>query len=107
MQKTEIGKVTRHPLPEYVLIDILGTQEMVLDVCLTSRYREGSLSKLLSYSDAKRPCSTCVRSHSHALAHVQEGSHVPPSLECTFDEGKFIYFLYDVLSLSKRVSSRY
>ncbi|KAF8560446.1 hypothetical protein OG21DRAFT_1401745, partial [Imleria badia] len=41
---------------------------------------------LLSYSDAKRPCSTCVRSHSHALAHAQEGSHLPPNPECTFDE---------------------
>ncbi|KAF8140128.1 hypothetical protein EV363DRAFT_1152798, partial [Boletus edulis] len=36
--------------------------------------------------DAKRPCSTCVRSHSHALAHAQEGSHPPPNPECTFDE---------------------
>ncbi|KAI9572876.1 hypothetical protein HD554DRAFT_2063701 [Boletus coccyginus] len=36
--------------------------------------------------DAKLPCSTCVRSHSYALAHAQEGSHLPLNPECTFDE---------------------
>ncbi|KAF9229394.1 hypothetical protein BS17DRAFT_19414 [Gyrodon lividus] len=37
--------------------------------------------------DARRPCSTCVRSHSHAIAHAQPGIQLPPYPECTFDEG--------------------
>ncbi|KIM77869.1 hypothetical protein PILCRDRAFT_611893 [Piloderma croceum F 1598] len=35
--------------------------------------------------DAKRPCSTCVRSYAHAVAHTPKGAEVPPKLECTFD----------------------
>ncbi|KIJ68342.1 hypothetical protein HYDPIDRAFT_146307 [Hydnomerulius pinastri MD-312] len=38
------------------------------------------------HSDAKRPCSTCVRSHSHAVAHAQPEAQLPPYPECTFDE---------------------
>ncbi|KAH7931095.1 hypothetical protein BV22DRAFT_1101451 [Leucogyrophana mollusca] len=37
-------------------------------------------------NDARRPCSTCVRSHSHAIAHAQPGQQLPPHPECTFDE---------------------
>ncbi|KIK71105.1 hypothetical protein GYMLUDRAFT_33231 [Collybiopsis luxurians FD-317 M1] len=37
-------------------------------------------------SDAKRPCSTCVRSHKHAIAHSPAGTVHPPQPECTFDE---------------------
>ncbi|OCH96219.1 hypothetical protein OBBRIDRAFT_787678 [Obba rivulosa] len=36
--------------------------------------------------DAKRPCSTCVRSHSYAVAHAPAGAELPPHPECTFDE---------------------
>ncbi|KAL4266915.1 Transcription factor domain-containing protein [Pleurotus pulmonarius] len=36
--------------------------------------------------DAKRPCSTCVRSHAHALAHAPAGHQLPPYPECTFDD---------------------
>ncbi|KAG2023382.1 hypothetical protein CC2G_001043 [Coprinopsis cinerea AmutBmut pab1-1] len=36
--------------------------------------------------DAKRPCSTCVRSHAHALSHAPPGANLPPKPECTFDE---------------------
>ncbi|KAI0788632.1 hypothetical protein C8Q75DRAFT_241835 [Abortiporus biennis] len=36
--------------------------------------------------DAKRPCSTCVRSHSYAVAHAPAGVELPPHPECTFDE---------------------
>ncbi|KAJ7631110.1 hypothetical protein FB45DRAFT_990906 [Roridomyces roridus] len=37
--------------------------------------------------DAKRPaCSTCIRSHSHAVAHAQPGTQLPPAPECTFDD---------------------
>ncbi|KAF9015250.1 hypothetical protein BDQ17DRAFT_1340740 [Cyathus striatus] len=36
--------------------------------------------------DAKRPCSTCVRSHAHALTHAPPGTNVPPKPECTFDD---------------------
>ncbi|KIJ21656.1 hypothetical protein PAXINDRAFT_165090 [Paxillus involutus ATCC 200175] len=36
--------------------------------------------------DAKRPCSTCVRSHSHATAHARPGAQLAPSPECTYDE---------------------
>ncbi|TFK77005.1 hypothetical protein BDN72DRAFT_754042 [Pluteus cervinus] len=39
-----------------------------------------------SKSDAKRPCSTCVRSHTHALAHAAPGASLPPKPECTFDD---------------------
>lgn len=38
-------------------------------------------------SDAKRPCSTCVRSHAHAVAHAPPGTSLPPKPECTFDDG--------------------
>jgi len=36
--------------------------------------------------DAKRPCSTCVRSHAHAVAHAPAGTEVPPQPDCTFDD---------------------
>ncbi|EMD42002.1 hypothetical protein CERSUDRAFT_110542 [Gelatoporia subvermispora B] len=36
--------------------------------------------------DAKRPCSTCVRSHSYAVAHAPAGAELPPHPDCTFDE---------------------
>ncbi|KAI9445302.1 hypothetical protein H4582DRAFT_1806331 [Lactarius indigo] len=37
--------------------------------------------------DAQRPCSTCVRSHAHALSHAPAGVVLPERPECTFDEG--------------------
>jgi hypothetical protein len=36
--------------------------------------------------DAQRPCSTCVRSHAHALSHAPPGVVPPERPECTFDE---------------------
>ncbi|KAG2118422.1 hypothetical protein DEU56DRAFT_837880 [Suillus clintonianus] len=36
--------------------------------------------------DARRPCSTCVRSHKHARDHAQPGATLPERPECTFDE---------------------
>ncbi|KAI0931896.1 hypothetical protein AcW1_000826 [Taiwanofungus camphoratus] len=36
--------------------------------------------------DAKRPCSTCVRSHTYAVAHAPAGTDLPPHPQCTFDE---------------------
>lgn len=36
--------------------------------------------------DARRPCSTCVRSHKHARDHAQPGVNLPERPECTFDE---------------------
>ncbi|KAF8507193.1 hypothetical protein F5888DRAFT_1602133 [Russula emetica] len=36
--------------------------------------------------DAQRPCSTCVRSHAHALSHAPAGVNIPEHPECTFDE---------------------
>ncbi|KAH9162760.1 hypothetical protein EDB89DRAFT_1860500 [Lactarius sanguifluus] len=36
--------------------------------------------------DAQRPCSTCVRSHAHALSHAPAGVEPPERPECTFDE---------------------
>ena len=69
-------------------INVRGAQEMVPGAAFgTSK----SLAEQASYSDAKRPCSTCLRSHSYALAHVQQGSHLPPNPECTFDDGTFIH----------------
>ncbi|KAL5495275.1 hypothetical protein ACEPAI_738 [Sanghuangporus weigelae] len=35
--------------------------------------------------DARRPCSTCVRSHRNTVSHAPPGVEVP-LLECTFDE---------------------
>lgn len=46
----------------------------------------GSLT-FLNNSDAKRPCSTCVRSHAHALSHAPPGITMPTNPECTFDDG--------------------
>ena len=42
-------------------------------------------------SDAQRPCSTCVRSHAHALSHAPAGIIIPERPECTFDEGILHY----------------
>lgn len=36
--------------------------------------------------DAQRPCSTCLRSHSHAVSHAPPGAQLPAVPECTFDE---------------------
>ncbi|KAF9473114.1 hypothetical protein BDN70DRAFT_886156 [Pholiota conissans] len=36
--------------------------------------------------DAKRPCSTCLRSHAHAVSHAPPGVHMPSKPECTFDD---------------------
>ncbi|KAF8912757.1 hypothetical protein CPB84DRAFT_1670239 [Gymnopilus junonius] len=36
--------------------------------------------------DAKRPCSTCLRSHAHAVSHAPPGVTMPPQPECTFDD---------------------
>jgi hypothetical protein len=43
-------------------------------------------------SDAQRPCSTCVRSHAHALSHAPAGVILPERPECTFDEGNVLFF---------------
>lgn len=42
-------------------------------------------------SDAKRPCSTCVRSHSYALAHASgsDRAALPQHPECTYDESEY------------------
>ncbi|KAF8922447.1 hypothetical protein CPB85DRAFT_1267627 [Mucidula mucida] len=42
--------------------------------------------RIIFQSDAKRPCSTCVRSHAHALAHAPAGAPMPSGPDCTFDE---------------------
>ncbi|KAH9846804.1 hypothetical protein C2E23DRAFT_743274 [Lenzites betulinus] len=42
--------------------------------------------KLVSVIDAKRPCSTCIRSHSYAVSHAPPGADLPSHPECTFDE---------------------
>ncbi|KAF8640545.1 hypothetical protein AX17_000207 [Amanita inopinata Kibby_2008] len=36
--------------------------------------------------DAQRPCSTCIRSHNHSIAHAPPGVHLPPKPICTYDE---------------------
>ncbi|KAK2461839.1 hypothetical protein APHAL10511_006302 [Amanita phalloides] len=36
--------------------------------------------------DAQRPCSTCVRSHNHSIAHTSPGVHLPAKPVCTYDE---------------------
>ncbi|GBE77868.1 hypothetical protein SCP_0107500 [Sparassis crispa] len=36
--------------------------------------------------DAKRPCSTCLRSHKYALSHAPAGAELPPHPECTYDD---------------------
>ncbi|RXW24745.1 hypothetical protein EST38_g1100 [Candolleomyces aberdarensis] len=38
--------------------------------------------------DAKRPCSTCARSHAHAVSHAPPGANLPSKPECTFDESE-------------------
>ncbi|PFH54567.1 hypothetical protein AMATHDRAFT_78225 [Amanita thiersii Skay4041] len=37
-------------------------------------------------SDAQRPCSTCIRSHNHSIAHAPPGMQMPPKPVCTYDE---------------------
>ncbi|KAG2044739.1 hypothetical protein BDR03DRAFT_848081 [Suillus americanus] len=48
--------------------------------------RRRKLVNACSTSDARRPCSTCVRSHKHARDHAQPGANLPERPECTFDE---------------------
>ncbi|KAI0068330.1 hypothetical protein BV25DRAFT_563442 [Artomyces pyxidatus] len=36
--------------------------------------------------DANRPCSTCVRSHAHAVTHAPVGTVLPDHPDCTYDE---------------------
>ncbi|KAH8835150.1 hypothetical protein DL96DRAFT_1573039 [Flagelloscypha sp. PMI_526] len=36
--------------------------------------------------DAQRPCSTCLRSHNHAVTHAAPGVTLPREPECTYDE---------------------
>lgn len=43
-------------------------------------------------SDAKRPCSTCVRSHAHAVSHSPAGTAVPSQPDCTFDDGEYLNY---------------
>lgn len=40
-------------------------------------------------SDARRPCSTCVRSHAYALSHAAPAQRagMPQRPDCTYDEG--------------------
>lgn len=40
-------------------------------------------------SDAKRPCSTCVRSHAYAQAHASPNDRlsIPEHPDCTYDDG--------------------
>ena len=57
-------------------------------------------------SDAHRPCSTCVRSHAHALSHAPPGVILPERPECTFDEGEFFPIRY-VAYFNITVSSRW
>ncbi|KAF7436918.1 hypothetical protein PC9H_003752 [Pleurotus ostreatus] len=42
--------------------------------------------KWFGLSQSLRPCSTCIRSHAHALAHAPAGHQLPPYPECTFDD---------------------
>ncbi|KAH8097109.1 hypothetical protein BXZ70DRAFT_311868 [Cristinia sonorae] len=35
--------------------------------------------------DAKKPCSGCIRSHTHALLHTPPGVEPPAAPECTYD----------------------
>lgn len=39
-------------------------------------------------SDAQRPCSTCLRSHNHAVTHAAPGVALPREPDCTYDESK-------------------
>ncbi|KAI0922370.1 hypothetical protein AcV7_005920 [Taiwanofungus camphoratus] len=43
--------------------------------------------------DAKRPCSTCVRSHAYAVAHAPAGATMPLHPDCTFDAVPDINFV--------------
>lgn len=48
-----------------------------------------SLTSRILHSDAKRPCSTCVRSHAHQLNHAPPGANISPRPECTFDKSQY------------------
>ncbi|KAI0660380.1 hypothetical protein C8Q70DRAFT_1052957 [Cubamyces menziesii] len=45
-----------------------------------------SSTQIKMVGDAKRPCSTCIRSHSYAATHAPPGTDLPPHPECTYDE---------------------
>ncbi|KAJ3547585.1 hypothetical protein NMY22_g1586 [Coprinellus aureogranulatus] len=53
-------------------------------------YQHGAPLAQRRSSDAKRPCSTCIRSHAHALAHAPPGTNLPQAPECTFDESEAV-----------------
>lgn len=42
------------------------------------------------FSDAKRPCATCLRSHAYAVAHAPKDKPAPPYPDCTYDEGEVV-----------------
>jgi hypothetical protein len=63
--------------------------EMVL--FLLNRLGDMTFHLYVIHSDAKRPCSTCVRSYAHAVAHAPKGAEAPPMLECTFDCGTYLH----------------
>jgi hypothetical protein len=45
-------------------------------------------------SDAKRPCTTCVRSHTYAVAYPIEGVEVPLQAECTYDDREYFILFH-------------
>ena len=82
MPQTKVGKLDAQPIR---LCGLSNTSS-----------RNGTISALESAacclfaicSDAKRPCSTCVRSHAYAVAHTPKGVTIPSHFDCTFDDGK-------------------
>lgn len=61
----------------------------------------GLLIEPIISSDAKRPCSTCVRSHAHAVAHAPAGTQLPPHPDCTFDDGEHYSYTNITIDLTK------
>lgn len=73
----------------YDLTDTLRQKWYFSNSC----YLDNLLIYLFWPSDAKRPCSTCFRSHAHAVAHAPPGTELPSQPECTFDDGEYLALL--------------
>lgn len=85
MPQTQTGE---SQCPILLLTIPILSLEMVLSLCVSRRQTKLRLFFLTGgNSDARRPCSTCVRSHAHAVAHAHAGTEIPAYPECTFDDG--------------------
>lgn len=93
MSQAQTGTCSTLPFPRRVSIDAHKIRNGNRTVLIVDSFKLPNSRSVANFSDALRPCSTCVRSHAHALSHAPAGVIVPERPECTFDEGIFYRFI--------------